>query len=136
MNDIEDEVRRLLDTRAERVHSNLTGPAIRARAEHRSVARRYGPLVSAVAVLAVAVISVLVLGHGAFSPTPSQPAQPVGITSVHSPVSTVTKPPTRQTPAKPARATTIVPIGPPNTQATVRTLPPTAVSPPTAVLSR
>jgi hypothetical protein len=128
MNDIEDEVRRLLSARADRVHSNLTGPAIRARAEHRSVARRYGPLVSAVGVLAVALISVLVLRHTA--PTPSQPASPpAGITSVRSPASTVTRPPTPRTASGPVRTTTLVPFEPPS--AVVG-----AASPPTALLSR
>ncbi|MEJ2852553.1 MULTISPECIES: hypothetical protein [unclassified Saccharothrix] len=61
MTDTEDELRRLLAARADRVHSHLTGPAIRARAAARPrTLRRLAPLVSAVAVvLAVAVASLL-----------------------------------------------------------------------------
>jgi hypothetical protein len=115
MNDIEDEVRRLLDARAERVHSNLTGPAIRARAQRRSVPRRYGPLVSAVGVLAVALVSVVVLRHSTPTPTPSQPASPpVNITSVRPPFSTVTQPPEAHVRPGPTRTET--PAEPPSAQ--------------------
>ena len=40
MSDEEDELRRLLAARADRVHSNRSGPAIRARASARSPLRR------------------------------------------------------------------------------------------------
>ncbi|GAA3431180.1 hypothetical protein [Kutzneria kofuensis] len=94
MSDEEDELRRMLAARADRVHSSLSGPAIRARAEARRPVRRYAPLLTAAAVLAVAVISIVLLQHGESGPAQVPPAAPVTTSSTVtvSPPSTVTSP--------------------------------------------
>ncbi|MBB5958796.1 hypothetical protein FHS29_005405 [Saccharothrix tamanrassetensis] len=77
MTDTEEELRRLLARRADRVRSHLSGPAIRARAgarPRRGALRRYAPLASAAAVLAVVAVSLFLIPHG--SPDRSDPARP------------------------------------------------------------
>lgn len=69
MTDTEDELRRMLAGRADRVHSHLTGPAIRARANARPhTLRRLAPLVSAVAVVLAVAVASLLLARGPSGP--------------------------------------------------------------------
>src|SRR5262245_22734930 len=84
MGDAEDRLRELLESRAARVHSHLSGPRIRARAQRRDRTRWYAPLLAAAAVVVVAAIGLVFLN--AESP-------PSGIT----PATTTTVPVTRDT---------------------------------------
>ncbi len=95
MTDTEEELRRVLTRRAEGVRSNLSGPAIRARAsKSRSTLRRFAPLVSAAAVLAVVAVSLLLLPHGPDTTEPARPTTVLPTTNVPStPQSTITTSP-------------------------------------------
>ncbi|GAA0648292.1 hypothetical protein GCM10010174_84620 [Kutzneria viridogrisea] len=75
MSEPEDQLRRMLAARADQVRSNLSGPAIRARARSRSAVRRYAPLAAAAAVLAVLVVSLVLVPRGGSEQQP--PAAPV-----------------------------------------------------------
>ncbi|RKT51934.1 hypothetical protein [Saccharothrix australiensis] len=119
MNDIEDELRSRLAARAGRVRSNLTGPAIRARAEARprhGVLRRYAPLVSAAAVLLVVAVSLVAIPHG---PETSDPGRPPASSVPSTPPATSVSPP-------PASSSTSKPARPTSTETTVTHRPPTA----------
>lgn len=114
MTDTEDELRRLLADRAGRVRSNLTGPAIRARAAARPrTLRRFAPLVTGVAVvLAVAVASLLLVPGpgGEDRPATSVPAggdpRPTVTTTTPEPPTTTFRPTTAPTTTTTAPATT------------------------------
>jgi hypothetical protein len=87
VSDEEDELRRLLAARAGRVHSTLSGPAIRARAEARRPLRRYAPVLTAAAVLAVLVIGFVLLQRGS-SPEPAQVPPAATVTTTTTTVTT------------------------------------------------
>ncbi|MFI9810783.1 hypothetical protein [Saccharothrix variisporea] len=93
MTDTEDELRRLLAARADRVHSHLTGPAIRARATARPrTLRRLAPLVSAVAVVLAVVTASLLLARGPGGPGEDRPATTVPAGGDPRPTVTTTTP--------------------------------------------
>ena len=94
MSDEEDQLRRMLSARAGRVHSHLSGPAIRARARSRGVVRRYAPLVSAAAVLSILVVLGLVLFQGGGSPTAPVPPATTVTTTLSPPQTTPAPMPT------------------------------------------
>ncbi|WP_433267062.1 hypothetical protein ACQPZF_00465 [Actinosynnema sp. CS-041913] len=118
MTDTEEELRRMLTRRADQVHSHLSGPAIRARAAtrprrfaallsagpRRGTLRRFAPLISAAAVLAVVTVSLFLIPHG---PTTSDPGRAPSLVPV-TPTSTVTTttPPVRSSTTKPESTTT------------------------------
>jgi hypothetical protein len=112
MSDIEDELRMSLASRADRVHSDLSGPAIRALGDRRRVTRRYAPVAAAVAVLAV--VGLLFLRP---APQRAQPATPIGITQSQSvaatpdvtsrPLTTTTRPLATTTPPSLSRPSAI-----------------------------
>jgi hypothetical protein len=74
MDDLDDELRRLLASRADQVRSDLSGPAIRAKADpERAPARRthrYLPLVAAAGVTVVATLGLLFSQGGGGGPAP------------------------------------------------------------------
>ena len=91
MPDLDDRLRRLLAARADQVHSQLSGPAIRARAEARTRhggARRYGPLVAAAGALAAVVVSLLLIRPGAHPPATPANVPSVAVTSTPGPLTT------------------------------------------------
>jgi hypothetical protein len=91
MPDLDDRLRRLLAARADRVHSELSGPAIRARAEaraRRGGARRYGPLVAAIGVLAAAAVNLPLIRPGAHPPATPANAPSVAVTTTPGTVTT------------------------------------------------
>jgi len=100
MSDEEDELRRMLAARADRVRSTLSGPAIRARAQARRPLRRYAPVLTAAAVLAVVVVSLVLLQRGGPQPVQLPPAAPV---TTSPEVTTTVSPPV---PTSPSPSTT------------------------------
>jgi hypothetical protein len=103
MSDEEDELRRMLAARADRVHSSLSGPAIRARARARRPIRRYAPVLTAAAVLVVLVIGFVLMQRGE-SPNPVQQVPPAATVPTTAGPSTVTTSPT-STASPPATTT-------------------------------
>jgi hypothetical protein len=89
MSDLDDQLARMLAARAEQVHSDLSGPAIRARAERRtSTAHRYLPLVAAVGVAVVALLGLVFLPGS--TNTPIAPAVTTSVTGPPAPTTTHT----------------------------------------------
>lgn len=97
MSDEEDQLRGMLAERAGRVHSHLSGPAIRARSRSRGVVRRYAPLVSAAAVLSILVLGLVLFQRGGSPAAPVPPATTVTTTISPSPTATMTPAPTPST---------------------------------------
>lgn len=86
MSDLDDQLERMLAARAEQVRSDLSGPAIRARAERRHTkAHRYLPLVAAAGVAVVALLGLVFLPGSA-----DTPVAPAVTTSVTTPPATTT----------------------------------------------
>ncbi|GAA0224063.1 hypothetical protein GCM10010492_22740 [Saccharothrix mutabilis subsp. mutabilis] len=112
MTDTEDELRRMLAARADRVRSTLTGPAIRARAAARPRAlRRFAPLVTGVAVVLAVVVASLLLVPGPRGE--DRPATSVPAGDPRPTVTTTTEPPT--TTFRPTTTTPTTTTSPPTT---------------------
>ncbi|CCH27426.1 hypothetical protein ABZ816_32830 [Actinosynnema sp. NPDC047251] len=98
MTETEEELRRMLGRQAGRVRSTLSGPAIRARASaRRRPLRRFAPLISAAAVLAVVAVSLLLIPRGPGASEPGQvptvgPTTTTSSTVSPTPESVTTKP--------------------------------------------
>jgi hypothetical protein len=117
MSDEEDELRRMLAARADRVHSTLSGPAIRARAQARRPIRRYAPVLTAAAVLAVVVTSLVLLQRGGSAPEPADVPPAVTSSIVPSPTTTV-QPLPSSTPITPPQTTVTTKPGLPLSETT------------------
>ncbi|XVV03938.1 hypothetical protein ACQPW3_00460 [Actinosynnema sp. CA-248983] len=123
MTDTEDELRRVLAARADRVHSRLTGPAIRARAAARPhTMRRLAPLLTGMVVVLAVVVASLLMARAPGGE--DRPATSVPAGGDPRPTTVTTTPPTTSPPAL-----TTTTVRPTTTNMRTTTFRPTTTSP-------